>query len=67
MNGQAFPGRKSSSVLSRLSLRWWADIQAKISARNAEMRVATWVSEGGKIKVVECHVHSNDKREHMRI
>jgi hypothetical protein len=41
LNCQAFPGRKSSSVLSRLSLRWWADIQAEISARHAEMHIAT--------------------------
>ena len=45
LSGQAFPGRKSSSVL--LSLRWWADIQAEISARHAEMCVETCVSEGG--------------------
>jgi hypothetical protein len=31
--GQTFPGRKSSSILSRLSLR--ADVQAEISARHA--------------------------------
>jgi hypothetical protein len=30
LSGQAFPGRKSSFVLSRLSLRWWAEIQAEI-------------------------------------
>ena len=64
-SGQAFLGRKSSSVL--LSLRWWADIQVEISARHAEMHVATWVSEGGRRKVVECHPHSNDRRDHVRI
>jgi hypothetical protein len=47
---QAFPGRKSSSILSRLSLRCSVDIQVEISARHAEMGVATWVSEGGKEK-----------------
>ena len=31
--GQAFPGRKSSSVLSRMILRWWTDTQAEISSR----------------------------------
>ena len=46
----AFPGRKNSSVFSRLSLRWWANIQVEIAANHAEMRVATWVSEGGKKK-----------------
>jgi hypothetical protein len=50
LSRHAFPGRKISSVLSRLSLRWWADIQAEISDRLSEMRVATWVSEGGKEK-----------------
>ena len=38
-SSQVFPGKKIGSVLS--SLRWWADIQAEISARHAEMRVAT--------------------------
>ena len=47
---QAFPGRKSISVLLRLSLKWWANIQAEISSRHAEMRAATWVPEGGKEK-----------------
>jgi hypothetical protein len=47
-SGHAFPRRKSSSVFSRLSLRWWAEIQAEINARHAEKRVATWVSEGVK-------------------
>jgi hypothetical protein len=47
-SGQAFPGRTSSTVLSRLSLRCWADIQAEMSARHVEMRAATWVSEGGE-------------------
>ena len=37
---QALPGRNSSYVLLRLSLRCWADIQAEISARHAEMCVA---------------------------
>ena len=65
-SGQPFPGRKSSSVLTRLSLRWWADIQAEMSARHTEMHVATWVSEGGRRRVVECHPHSNDRRDHVR-
>jgi hypothetical protein len=39
-SGQTFPWRKS--------LRWWADIQAEISARHAKMHVATWGSEGAK-------------------
>jgi hypothetical protein len=46
--GQAFPRRKNSSVLLRLSLRWWADTQVEISARHAEICVTTWLSEGGK-------------------
>jgi hypothetical protein len=50
LSGQAFPGWKSSQVLLRL--RWWADIQAEISARHAEMGVATWVSEGGRRRKV---------------
>lgn len=57
------PRRKSSSDL--LSLRWWADIQVELSARHAEMRVASWVSEGRKEKR-SCHPHSNDGRDHVR-
>ena len=37
--------------LSKLSLRWWADIQVEISARHAEIHVTTWVSEAGKEKI----------------
>ena len=48
LSGQACLGRKSSSVFS--SLRWWADIQAEISSRHAEMSLVTWVSEEGKEK-----------------
>lgn len=47
---EGLPGRKSSSVLSSLSLWWWTDIQVEIPAKHAEMRVATWVSKGGKKK-----------------
>jgi hypothetical protein len=36
LSGQAFTGRKSHSVLSKLSLRWWADIQVEILARHVE-------------------------------
>ena len=64
-SGEAFRGMKRSSVL--LSLRWWADIQAEISARHAGMRVTTWVKKGGRRNVVECHPHSNDRRGHIRI
>jgi hypothetical protein len=39
--GRPFTGRNSSSVLSRLSLRGWANIQAEMSARHAEILVAT--------------------------
>jgi hypothetical protein len=46
--GEAFRGLKRSSVLSKLSLRWWADIQAEISVRHAGMRVTTWVKKWGK-------------------
>jgi hypothetical protein len=45
---QAFSGKRSRFIWSRLSLRWWADIQVEISARHTEMCVATWVSEGGE-------------------
>ena len=45
-SGQAFSRRKSSSVLWRLSLRWWADILTEISARHSEMCVAAWEAEG---------------------
>jgi hypothetical protein len=39
LSRQAFSGRKSSSVLSRLSLRWLADIQDEISASHAEIKM----------------------------
>jgi hypothetical protein len=42
-SGLAFPGRKTSSVLLRWSFKWWANIKTEISARHAEMCVATWV------------------------
>ena len=44
LSGQAFPRRKSRSVL--LSLRWWADIQVEISARHAEMRAPSGCQMG---------------------
>ena len=40
LSGQAFPWRKNSLV----------GRQVEISARHTEMRVTTWVSEGGKEK-----------------
>ena len=49
--GEAFPGRKSSSVLLRLSLRWWAVIQVQISARDECRHLGV----------------SNDRRDHVRI
>ena len=66
-SGNAFPRRKRSPVLSRLNLRWWDDIQAEVSARHAEMLVATWVSEWGKRNVFERQPHSNDRRDQVRI
>ena len=61
------PMERSWRGCRRLILRWWADIQAEISTRHAEVCVATWVSEGERRKVVECHPHSNDRRDHVRI
>ncbi|KAJ8400370.1 hypothetical protein AAFF_G00397530 [Aldrovandia affinis] len=46
--GEAFAGRKSSSVFPRFSFRWWVDIHAEMSARHAEVRAGTWVSDGEK-------------------
>ncbi|KAJ8414423.1 hypothetical protein AAFF_G00052930 [Aldrovandia affinis] len=46
--GEPFAGRKSSSVFPRFSFRWWVDIHAEMSARHAEIRAGTWVSDGGK-------------------
>ena len=48
--GQDLAGKKSSSVLSGFSFRWWADIHCEMSARHAAMRSSTWVAEGGKDK-----------------
>ena len=50
-SGKAFPRRETSYVLSRLSLRWWADIQIEISVWHPETYVTSWVSEGRKEKV----------------
>ena len=40
MWGQSFPGIRRSSVLLRLSLRWWAVVQGLTSAGHSEMRSA---------------------------
>jgi hypothetical protein len=61
LSGQAFPGRKNSSVL--LSLRWWVDIQVDISAWHVEI---LGCQKGGR-SVLECCPHSNDRRDHVRI
>ena len=55
---QAFPGRLETSVLLKLSLRWWADIQAEISTRHEEMNVTTWVSEGEGEKYSSIRIQS---------
>jgi hypothetical protein len=68
-SGQAFPGRKSSSVLSRLSLRWWANIQAEILYLPGTQRCVSpkGCQDGRRRKVVECHPHCHDSRDHVRI
>ena len=43
MRGQFFPQMKRISVLLRLSLRWCAAVQAEMSAKHSEMRIATWL------------------------
>ena len=44
-----FPDIRRSSVLLRLSFRWWAVVQVLMSARHSEMRVAIRVlSKEGK-------------------
>lgn len=47
----SFPGRKSSSVLSRLSFRWCADIHWGTSVRHAEICAATRMSEKEKDRI----------------
>jgi hypothetical protein len=47
-SGQAFPGRKSSSVLSRLSLRWWDICQA---CRDAYRYLGVRRGEGEKYSI----------------
>ncbi len=49
--GDAFPGRRDSSVLSRLSFRCWVDIHWKTSTRYTEIHAATWVSDLGKDRI----------------
>ena len=46
--GEPFPGRKGSSVFSRLIFRWCADIHREMSVRQAEICAATCVSDWGK-------------------
>ena len=49
--GQSLPGIKRSSVLLRLSLRWWAVVHELTSARHSDIRVAIRVlSEEGKAR-----------------
>ena len=46
--GEVRAGKKISSVLPGLSFRWWLSIQLWMSLRQAEIRLETCVSEGGK-------------------
>ena len=50
MWGQSFPGMKRNSSLVRLSLRWWADVQAEMSAD-----IQRWVSWRAGGRVVRAH------------
>ena len=46
--GEVRAGKKISSVLPGLSFRWWLSIQLWMSLRQAEIRLETCVSDGGK-------------------
>ena len=39
--GEDLAGKKSNSVLSWFSLRWWSDIHCEMSARHAAMHSST--------------------------
>ncbi len=54
---------RSSSVLARLSWRWWSFIQLEISDR---LQYEQLPSDHlvGKRSRVECHQHSSDKKKH---
>ena len=49
--GESFPGRKSSSLLSRLIFRWCAEIHWEMSVRQAEIRAVSCVSDWGKERI----------------
>ena len=49
--GEPFPGRKSSSDLSRLIFRWCPDIHSEMSVSQAEIRAATCVSDWGRERI----------------
>ena len=61
--GRPSPGGRASP--SRLSLRWWADIQAEISARHAECVLQPGCQKRTRKKVVERHY--SDRRDDVRI
>ena len=46
--GEVIAGMKISSILSRLSFRWWLSLQPWMSLRQAEMQVETCMSDEGK-------------------
>ena len=46
--GEVRAGMNISSVLPGLSFRWWLSIQLWMSLRQAEIRVETCESDGGK-------------------
>ena len=46
--GEVRAGKKISSVLPGLSFRWWLSIQLWMSLKQAQIRVETYVSDGGK-------------------
>ena len=54
--GEVRAGRKISSLLPGLNFRWWLSIQLWMSLRQAEIRVETCVSDGGKER--KCWVSS---------
>ncbi len=60
-----FAETTSSSVLARLSWRWWSFIQLEMSARHAETRDAIVRSSGWMRGRVECHQHSSEMKSHV--
>ncbi len=59
-----FDGTTSSSVLARLSWRWWSFIQQEMSVRLRCEQVSSDHQDEMRDRV-ECHYHSSDMKRHV--